>query len=184
MLKKILLFGLAFVVIIISTLVIYLAYSGLFHKVVMEEKEIGSFVLIYENHVGEYQKIKPVMDKVYNSLLNEDKIETTRGFGIYYDNPKKVAKDKLRSIGGCILDEKDYAKLEQLKTKYKVMELPKKKSLYAEFPFNNPISIFIGILKVYPVFSAYIKTKQYQQREVMEVYNQGAKKIEYIMPLE
>ena len=69
---------------------------------------MGGFWLLNEQHVGDYKKAGQVMDKIYSRLLGEDTIETSRGFGLYYDYPKKVKKENLRSVvaefpfrGGC-----------------------------------------------------------------------------------
>ncbi len=43
---------------------------------------------------------------LYYDLKDNYSIETTKGFGLYYDNPQDVDKDKLRSIVGCIVESK------------------------------------------------------------------------------
>ena len=97
-----------------------LSYYGLFTKVKIGEKEIGNFWLVYEKHVGDYKNTGQVMEKIYSRLLGEDAIEPARGFGLYYDNPQKVEKDKLRSVVGCILDKKFEEKAEYLKKNYRI----------------------------------------------------------------
>lgn len=181
MIKKIL-WGVLIVVVVCLCVLGYILYQGgIFTKVVIQEKEMGPYVLVYKEHIGSYQKIKTVIDEVYYSLLNQEKIKTSKGFGIYYDNPKNVPEEKLRSIGGCLLDSSDYDKISQLNTKYLIREINQQKALVCEFPFNNTLSIIIGIMKVYPALNQYVIQKKYQQKEVMEVYDMQGKKIEYIM---
>jgi len=184
MIKKILWGLLVVIVVCLCALAYVLFQGGLFTKVVIQEKEMGPYVLVYKEHIGPYQNIKTVMDDVYYSLLNKDKITTTKGFGIYYDNPKTVPQEKLRSIGGCVIEPSDYDKISQLRTKYLMKEIAQNKALVCEFPFKNSVSIIIGIMKVYPAMNKYINEKHHPYKEIMEVYDMSGKKIEYVMFLE
>lgn len=165
---------------VIIVILLILSYYGLFTKVQIAEKEIGGFWLIYEKHVGDYKKVGQVMDKIHSSLLGEDAIEASRGFGLYYDDPKNVRKEKLRSIVGCILDKKYEDKIEYLKKNYKVNKYPSSKSVVAEFPFKGKPSIFIGIFKVYPKLTDYIEQNNYSQGPIMEIYDTPNEKIYYV----
>lgn len=98
-----------------------LSYFDVFRTISISEKEVGPYKIVYEEHKGAYNGIKDVQDKIYSSLL-KDKIETTKGFGIYYDNPSEVPTEELRSIGGCIVEIKDYDSLKSLQNKYKIKE--------------------------------------------------------------
>lgn len=140
-------------------------------------KKRWSYTLVYEEFQGDYKNTPKVQDKIYYALLNENKIETFKGFGIYYDNPQQVPKEKLRSEIGCILEEKDLSKVEELKAKqFKIKEFPKTEAIVVEFPFNTQFSIFAGIMKVYPKLEAFRKEHNYQPREVMEIYDVPSKK--------
>lgn len=169
--------------IIIAAIVGYSAYSGLFVKIVVTEKEVGPYQMVYKKHVGPYQEASKVMIEILNSLKNDEKIEPVAGFGIYYDNPKKTHVEDLRSDVGCILDEKDYPKIPGLKKKYKIKKFPKTKSMVVEFPFRNILSIFIGIARVYPQLDSYIKEKKYKTGAIMEIYDKPNMKIIYVAPL-
>ena len=120
------------------------------------------------------------MDKIYNSLLNEDKIETFKGFGVYYDNPQKVEKSELRSEAGCILEKTDIDKLPNLEKKYTVRTFPEKEYIITEFPYKGKISIFFSIMKVYPALNKFAKQNGYnEESSVMEIYDIPNKKILY-----
>lgn len=54
------------------------------------------------------------------------------------------------------------------------------KSVVAEFPYKGKMSIIIGIFKVYPKLSAYIKEHKYNQTPIMELYDQPNERLEYI----
>lgn len=169
----------AILVLLVVALIVYGYYGG-FKKIEFTVSEQGGEILIYEDLTGDYRQSPVVMDKVYYSLLNNENIETYRGFGIYYDNPQKVEKSKLRSEVGCILEAKDSSKVEQLKNRYKVKSFPRKAYIVTEFPFNGPVSVFIGVVKVYPAMNDYLKQHGYsEQGAVMEIYDTPNNKIVY-----
>ncbi len=161
--------------IIISTLSIWFVCFSKYIK-----KNIGPYLLVYKKHTGDYKNVGPVMDELYYDLKNNYDIETTKGFGLYYDNPQKVEKAKLRSIVGCVVEGRSVEDLIKVSNKYGVKKYPSSKSVVAEFPYKGKMSIIIGIFKVYPKLSAYIKEQKYTQTPIMELYDQANKKIEYI----
>ena len=118
--------------ILIIAFIVFYAYFGGFKKIDISVSKSGGEVLIYEKIQGDYRQSGVIMDKIYNSLLNEDKIETFKGFGVYYDNPRKVEKSKLRSEAGCILEKKDIDKLPILENKYTVRTFPEKEYIITE----------------------------------------------------
>ena len=157
-------------------------YLSVFASIDVKEKKIGPLKLIYKEYIGPYKETGQIQDEVYYSLLNEEKIETYKGFGIYYDDPKTTPDSELRSKSGCILEEKDYDKLDRLEEDYDLMELGDQKYIYAEFPFKSKLSIMLGVFKVYPQLDRYLEEKGYEKKEVMEIYDIPNKKIIYLMP--
>lgn len=168
----------------VAGVVLALTYYGLFAPIVIEEKEVGPFVLVYDRHIGDYKQISSIMDNLYERLRKEDSITPARGFGLYYDNPKTTPSNQLRSIGGCIVDNVDRDKIDDLKSKYYVAIFPESKSIVVGFPFKGMVSIFIGITRVYPKLGQYVSEHQYPMVPVMEVYDQPHKKITYIASYE
>ena len=79
----------AIVCILIICVVVYAYYGGL-KKLKIEIDEQSEEFLIYDTIAGDYRQSGGVMDKIYYSLLNDFKIETYKGYGKYFDNPKKV----------------------------------------------------------------------------------------------
>ena len=166
--------------VLITVIVAFYTYYGGFKKISISISESGGEVLIYEKIQGDYKQSGIVMDKIYNSLLKEDKIETFKGFGIYYDNPQKVEKKKLRSEAGCILEEKDIDKLSALEKKYTIRIFPKGKYIITEFPYKGKISIFFSIMKVYPALTNFsMKNGYVEDSAVMEIYDIPNNKIIY-----
>jgi hypothetical protein len=114
-----------FIVIIgITGFLIYLAKYSLFTSVNITYKNVGPYLLVNEKHVVEYKNVGPIMDKIYYDLKDIHRIVTTRGFGLYYDNPQQVEKTKLRSIAGCIMDLNSMIDSITIQKKYCVKEFP------------------------------------------------------------
>ncbi|MBU1077398.1 MAG: GyrI-like domain-containing protein [Spirochaetes bacterium] len=178
--KKVLLFILVGLVLLFG---FFLVYSGLFTKVVISEKMTGPYQLVYERYTGDYKETGKVMDKIYYALKKDMKVETFKGFGIYYDDPREKKKEELKSDVGIILEKKDYKKIPLIKKKYSVKKISKVKSIVAEFPFRTEFSVFIGIMKVYPVLQSYILQNKYRNTPVMEIYDVPQKKIIYVAPV-
>lgn len=170
-------------VITIGLILWVLIYSGLFADIIIKEKKAGPYQLVYLSHKGDYRQTGQIGGEIYYDLLSNYQIETTKGFGIYYDDPDKVKKEDLRSDIGVILNKEDYKKTGKLKKKYKTKRIYISHCLVVEFPFKSKISIILGIYKVYPKIKEYVKIKEYKSDYVMEVYDIPAKKILYIMPI-
>ncbi len=170
--------------IIIIVALIFLAHIGLFVEIVVEEKEMGPYVLVYEDHKGDYKGTANIQDNIYYSLLRSHNIKTYKGFGIYYDNPKEVATSELRSIAGVILEEKDYDKKKFLTDEgYSIKEVEARKSIVVEFPYKNNFSVMLGLMRVYPVIEEYIKSNDLENKEMMEIYDVPSGKIIYLMEI-
>lgn len=170
-------------VIAILTAVFYFVYksNGGDAEVFFNYKKIDSMIIVYEHLKGDYAKSGKIMDKLYKSL-KENGYDTTKGFGIYYDDPKTVKKSELRSLVGCIIDEKYYPNLRDIKSKFKMKEIPPSRGLIGEFPYKSWVSIMIGISKAYPKLNKFLQDNKLQPGPVMEVYDMKNKKIQYIFP--
>lgn len=166
-------------IILMITLIVWGYYGG-FKKVTCHIEKQGGEILVYRQMTGDYTQSAKLMDEIYHSLLNKYKIETFKGFGIYYDNPKEVEKSELRSEIGCIIEEKDSSKLTQIQNDFEVKTLPKKTYIIAEFPSKGKLSILFGLMKVYPAIEKFVKENHYKQEGfVMEIYDVPNKKIVY-----
>lgn len=156
------------------------AYYGGFSKIRCKIIETGGETLVYKECKGDYKQVSKEMNTVYYSLLNDYKLETTKGFGIYFDNPKKINKNELRSEMGCIVEKGDTARLSSLGAELMVKTLPVEKYLVVEFPYKGMMSVLVGIMKVYPAINKYLKDKGYgEDGFVMEIYDIPNKKVEY-----
>ena len=140
------------VVLGIIALLIYLSRYGLFASVIITEKSTGPYLLVYKKHIGDYKNVGPVMDKLFYDLKDNHAITTTKGFGLYYDKPQDVAKEKLRSIVGCIVEGIPIEDLKTISSKYGIKEYSISKSVVAEFPYKGKMSIILGIFVTTQLF--------------------------------
>ncbi|MCL2028343.1 MAG: hypothetical protein FWG79_07645 [Bacteroidales bacterium] len=165
--------------VLVMLFVVVYAYYGGFKKVSFRIEHQGGETFVYENVIGDYSQAGKVSDKVYYTLLNDEKIETTKGIGIFYDNPQKVAKDKLRSEIGCVVENLDSVTLEKLAEKYHVKTLPQSEFVVTEFPFKGKLSVLFGIMRVYPALDRFSKEQGYVESPITEIYDIPNKKIIY-----
>jgi preprotein translocase subunit SecF len=165
-------------ILVVLVFVVY-AYYGGFKKISFKVENQGGETMVYENLTGDYMQSAKVGDRIYYTLLNDEKIETTKGIGIYYDDPKKVAKEKLRSEHGCIIENADSATLARLREKYQVKTLSQSEFTVTEFPFKGKLSVLFGLMKVYPALEKFHKEHGYIESPVTEIYDVPGKKIIY-----
>jgi DNA-binding transcriptional regulator YhcF (GntR family) len=146
-------------------------FFGGFHKVKIQTISTGGEILVYENVTGAYNQAVKITNKVYYELLNQYGIETKKGFGIFYDNPKNVEQNKLRSEIGCVVEDIDKNTLDRVKANFQVKILSRENCLVAEFPFRGFPSIIMGMIKVYPIIGKYIIENNYEDGPIMEIYD-------------
>ncbi len=168
------------IIVIVVALVIVYTYFGGFKSLEFKVTETGGETLIYKDIKGEYKQVGKIGDEIYYDLLNNYKIETYKGYSIYYDNPKTTEKINLRSEAGSIIEEGDMKRVDELTDKYKTKVYPKKKYITTEFPFKGKMSVFISIMKVLPALNKYANENGYDvNTPVMEIYDVPNKKIFY-----
>lgn len=167
---------------------LYLSWCGLFAKVAVDERDTGPFLLVFKKHSGDYKHIGTVLDEVYHALRNEHNLATTKGFGLYYDNPQHVEKSELRSLGGCIVDG---LTLEELNSKYPevtrafgVALFPASLSVVAEHPYRGKASVILGVFRVYPRLQDWMEKYHRRSVPVMEIYNTPDKTITYLAAID
>lgn len=161
-----------------------MAFLGFFDKIQIIEKEAGGYLVVGSEFKGPYMDTYQTMNKVDSTLRNAG-IECTKGFGIYYDDPKEVDPKDCRSFVGNIVENADSAILSKIiQLNLKVDSIPLKSSAVVEFRIKSNASYMIGPMKVYPAFNEYIKNKGVSPTLFVEVYDVPAKKTYYIMQLQ
>jgi len=168
-----------FICLLILAAMIYTNYGG-FSTVQFQIKKEGGETLVYRNVKGPYSKTGDEISKINNDLENRFNIETLKKFGIYYDNPQIIEKNRLRSEAGCIVEKTDSIRLFRLKANYNIKVYPVKDYITAEFPYKGRISIMIGMMKVYPALMKYVKANGFTETgPVLEIYDMPNNKILY-----
>ena len=170
MLKKILLVLVILAVIVVVSAAAWLSYMGFFAKVTVIEKKMGPLTFVYMPFKGDYAKTVPVFEMVRNKLAKEFNVRNVNAMGIYYSDPKATKKEDLRSDVGCLLERSDALMADEIMKKMKVRIMFPKNYCIAEFPMKNRASIILGIVKVYPEMTRYMKVKGYRMTPAMEIY--------------
>jgi hypothetical protein len=172
--------------IVVVIILFFLLCAGAYYHVWMPIRPrieaTGGETLVYEPVIGDYKQTGTITNKVYYALLNIDGIETFKGFAIFYDNPKKIAKSQLRSDVGCILQDADVAKIDSQKllSKYSIKQCEHKEYLVTQFPYRGIPSIVLGLIKVYPALSKFAEQSGFEaDSPVMEIYDVPNKVIVY-----
>lgn len=178
--KKLLKWLLIIVLVLAGLAFIFLAYMGVLTKPSVFEAKTGPYLFAYEEYVGPYMNAGKICDKVYNSV-KKDGIETTRGLGIYFDNPSLVPADKLRSQCGVVIEDKDAAKFSKISGKYRSKRIKAAENLVVEFPIRNSLSYAVGPMKAYPALAEYAQSKNYKVTGTYELYDMPAGKIFFVM---
>ncbi len=160
----------------------FLGYMGMLTPLAVSESKMGPYLFVYEDHTGPYMGTGKVFDKVYEAV-KADGVDTTRGLGIYFDNPSEVPSDKLRSQCGLVVEEKDYQKFSAVGKKYKSKVLNSSDSVVVEFPIRNSLSYAFGPMKAYPALDKYAREKGYKISEPYELYDMPAGKIYFVAPI-
>lgn len=158
----------------------FLFYAGFFAKAEVAEKQLETMYLVGLNHKGDYSKAGEISNRVFE-YLKEKNVESTLGFGIYYDNPRDVKTEELRSFIGCVIAAEDSAKVSFENMRAELY--PAKKHVIINFPLKNELTYSIGPIKVYPQLNKYIQEKNYKTGAAIEIYDVPNKKIIYAMPI-
>ncbi|WP_300670755.1 GyrI-like domain-containing protein [Desulfoluna sp.] len=164
----------------LAAIVSILTWYGLFAEVTLSEQTIPGFSFVYKKQMGNYRQSGHMIDEIYKNLKNEG-LSSTKGVGLYYDNPRKVAVENLRSLAGCILAGEEVGTWEPLRKKYLIATLPEIRLPAISFPYKGKLSVVLGTLKVYPRLNAWFEQHPEHQGPVMEIYDLEGKEIQYIV---
>jgi hypothetical protein len=157
----------------------FLGWERAFDPMIIVEKDMGPFELVFLEHRGPYQEIGPVLKQVMQEAKDAG-VEPERTFGNYLDDPKAVKQQQLRSEAGVIVKTDDVRKFRDVKgLKHRVFA--KQACVTVVFPFKNTLSIYLGIFKAYPALEKYRVQMGYKPAPGMELYD--SETITYIFPI-
>ncbi|MBM9579316.1 GyrI-like domain-containing protein [Leptospira sp. 201903070] len=178
-------FGIS-VLVLIFGLTGFLFYMGAFDRVQVQEEKLGPFSVLSHERIGDYRNVG-LSYEILQRELPPKGIQNFKLFGIYFDNPNVVPKEKLRSEVGVILAEPLSKVPEGLSIDLKLRTIPEKKYVFAEFPLKNFLSIFLGIYKVYPIVFQACEARgcNLKEKSSMEIYEPlTERKTTYLIPLD
>ncbi|XP_046440383.1 testis-expressed protein 264 homolog [Daphnia pulex] len=161
----------------------FFVYSGLFATIEIRAQRppFTNLRIAYKFARGPYKNAGHLFTEAH-SLIPDLKT-----IGIYYDDPQQVNPSELRYCVGVILSEgesePDNAHLSTfLEHGFKELVLPAvDHAVLTTFPFNNTVSIFIGVARVYPKLAEYIKESNLCAHPMIEIYEND--KIVFMSPL-
>lgn len=167
------------VLLVVITIAVWLFYYlGAFKSVDITETERGPMKMIFKEHTGSYHKIVTVIEEV-EKWAKENKIDCTESFGEYIDDANVVEEARLRSRGGCIVNEIPA----QLPEGFKSREIPVRKYVQAVFEGSPGI----GPIKVYPKAETYMKDRQLSMDgaviEIYVIHSEKAMTTTYLFPI-
>ncbi len=177
--KRIIL-GLIFVILL--GVIIFLYYGGVFSKIIVEEKEVGPFLIAYEDQMNDYVKTAKKQKEICEFLSHNYGLQVYRGFSVFYSNPREVEKAALRSITGCILERADYKKADFLReNNFRIKEVPLQVSLLVEFPYKNYFLTRIVMSKANFMIEKYVRENNLSNNERMLIYDMAEEEIIFLM---
>lgn len=162
---------------------VFLAVAGFFTPVRITRVTAGPVMLVYERMRGDYAKSGRIMDAMYRWLQARG-VRTFRGFGYYFDDPRRTAKRECRAVVGHVLEPADVSRREAIEERYDVKTFPAQACLQVEASYRGRASILAGLMKAYPALQRYLKHHDLPQRAVMEIYDAPNRRILYWMPLD
>jgi DNA gyrase inhibitor GyrI len=109
-------------------------------------------------------------------------IEAEAACGIFLDNPREVKTADLRAQVGLVISAKDRDKVRHLPAGITFKQLPKAQCLVAEFPFRTKLSVWLGVMRVYPALAQAAAARKLERVPALEIYREHAT-ITYLMPI-
>lgn len=91
------------VVILVIGLLALGLYLGIHNPVNVKKADAGPYHIVCLDHIGPYKNINKKIQNV-KKILDERKIVPIAACGLYYDDPKTVSSDKLRSKAGYLVN--------------------------------------------------------------------------------
>jgi effector-binding domain-containing protein len=129
-------------------------FYGVFSPVKITTGIRGPYLMVYMLHRGAYHQITGAIKKV-GELLDEQKIPKTISCAIFYDDPRDVAMEDLKSEGGYLVDQRP---LSSLKHPFGLREIPER-------------GVILATTKAHPLlapFKTYAKIVDFMQMHHLE----------------
>lgn len=177
--------ALRYFVIVISSLIalgfFLLWYVGVFDKVDLEKRSSPSYLVAGYNFKGSYQQIGPIMGEV-DSLLRLIGVNSTKGFGIYFNDPNTTPEAELESYVGNVIEGDSRNRIEEiLSLGLQVDTIPAGTAWVASMAIRSQFSYMVGPIRAYPMLEEAVKEADDEVSLVYEIYDLDKKIIHYSM---
>lgn len=162
-------------------IILFLIYSGFFKPVIFKTIDMPKLTLALLPFQGDYKDSAPLQVEVMK-LCQGAEIKITNTAGIYFDDPKKVAKEELRSLVGVVITEDQIETVKGLHSDIEIVSLENVKAFHTKWIYKTGLSITLAILKVYPAMKRFSKREGFQIYQSIEVYDFPNKELNYYFP--
>ncbi|MBI9034213.1 MAG: hypothetical protein JEZ03_07060 [Bacteroidales bacterium] len=163
---------------LLSISIFLLWYSGFFNPVYVIEKNNGPYKLVYAK-VSQFEELRIKQNALFNQLSDLD-ITPDMTIGMYDQHENTDTFD----LTGCLIQEKDFIKLNSFKDQFNIIEYESETRVVAEFAYENNFSVVAGSYRAYRALRNYAREKKYIYINPLEVYDSKNKRIYYFMKLE
>lgn len=173
-------------VIIFIVFMLILWWLGLFRYMPARKGNLESHWLVYRYHQGPYHETGKVLAQIEEELSDLG-IAPEKGFGFFYDDPKEMEANDLRSILGFMIAEPNEEKQEAInKLSLTLVHMPQTDTVETYFPMRGTASYMIGPIKAYASIDSYSKKRQIDLTctPLMEIYDTPQRRIWFLAPLD
>lgn len=158
-------------------------YLGAFRSVKVGIENHDAMTVVYKEHFGPYHKIVPVINEV-EAYFKEQKLDCKISFGEYLDNPRQTDENRLRSLGGCVVQKAEVEKIKDLPKEILKKEVPARRYVVAIFEGSPGI----GPMKVYPKVEDFMSENNLTATgpviETYEIHSEKAMTTTYYFPVQ
>ena len=120
---------------------------GFFNPVSISKREKGPYKLVYLPHTGPYYQTAKTIKNV-KKILQTTALKAGESCALYYDDPKNVPQNKLRSKGGVLVKD-----VVSLKPPLQWQEIPARAVIVGKIK-SHPA---IASIKVYPKLHKWLR---------------------------
>lgn len=164
--------GLIIGVIIIALICYVIWATAILHKFEIQKTVFPETKIAYITYVGDYSQAYKQTSIVENAIKSAYNVDWSREpcFGIYYDDPSKVEREKCRCIVGKIIPSNFTEEKAPENIKFDV--IPKiDPIIQVEYPLRSILSIFAAMSRVYKALNNYCQQNNSQMKSAMlEIY--------------
>lgn len=159
--------------VVILLFVGFLWYAGFFEKVYLTEKETGPYYALITD-VGFYEDPAEVRNQIFNALQSEDVI-SEKAVAI----SERPFRENVITKTGWFIEDKNVQLATNIAPAYRIIEIPQKRRIVADFPYNNSFSIMSGSYIVYRKLLQYAQKRNLKTGKIFEVYDDANERIFY-----